>query len=940
MRKVLYLTLLLSFLPFTSKGTHLIGADLFYDCLGQDGVGNFIYRLEINVYRDCLNGIPPIDNPLDYNIYEGNSFHSNGSIIPQQFPGAPVPITTQGLCLNTIPNVCVERGNYIDTITLPPSNIGYQFTYQQCCRNNTIQNIQSPSSTGASWIANFPPTTGNICNSSARFTLFPPIVICANNPLYFNHIATDPDGDSLVYKLCDPFDDNSFTPPFSNVTWIPPYNINNQIGGTPAMNIDSLGILRGFPNAVGQYVVGICVEEWRNGVLFSEVRRDFQFNITTCDIKLALVTSSRVAPTGELIIFNCEDFGVPFINQSIGATTYFWDFGDPTTLADTSNAVNPTYFYPDTGQYYVTLIADPGDECADTADIILNLYPGMEVFFDTMLSACANENIQFTDLSTTTHGTLTDWLWDFGDNNTSTDRNPTHTYLSGGNYLVKLIVEADIGCVDSFEYNVLIDYIPQVNFTVENACIDVLVSFKDSSTITAGNIASYLWNFGHPSSGAANFSTSKNATHTYNSSGSYNVSLVVITDAGCRDTLSQTVTIFNQIFPNAGADVNLCFNDSITLNASGGAFYRWSPDSNMVNANTANPTVAPKVDATYIVEVMDSNGCTDFDTVMVNVILPPVGNASKDTTICYGDTINLNAVGGVSYLWDANATLLNANLANPVVFPLVDTTYYVNIYNALGCFTRDSVRVTIIQPTPNSAFGSDSICERDSVMLTATGGDSYSWSPAVYISNPSDSTPYVTPPRTTTFTVTINKDCFTYTHDVTVYVYEIPYVDAGDNETIVAGETIELQGGGGQTYEWLTHPTLSNANSRTPSVSPLDSTTYYFQVWGDYSCSNIDSVTINVVFYKELLLPNAFSPNGDGLNDELTLIHRGIRELHGYQIFNRWGQMVFSTTNLDKGWDGYFNGEKQGIGNYAYYASASTYADEVLEIQGSVILLR
>jgi len=933
----------LSLLPLSSKSTHLIGADLFYDCLGQDINGDFTYRIEINVYRDCINGIPQIDDPLFYEIYEGNNSFSFGSIRPQQFPGAPVPITTQGLCINSIPNVCVERGHYIDTITLPPSNTGYQFTYQQCCRNNTIQNIQSPSSTGASWVANIPPNTGNICNSSARFTLFPPIIICANNPLYFNHVATDPDGDSLVYKLCNPFDDGQASPPYSNVTWIPPYNTNNQIGGTPTMNIDSLGILRGFPNTQGQFVVGICVEEWRNGVLFSEVRRDFQFNITTCDITLALVSSTKVSPTGELIIFNCEDFGVPFINQSIGATNYFWDFGDTTTLADTSRAVNPTYFYPDTGQYYVTLIAEPGRACADTAHIILNLYPGMQVFFDTMLSACANENIQFTDLSSTTHGNLTDWLWDFGDNTTSTAQNPIHAYSAGGNYLVKLFVEADIGCIDSFEYNLFIDYKPEADFTVENKCINVLVSFEDSSVVTADSIATYLWNFGHPSSGAANFSTFKNATHTYTSSGSYNVTLVITTHAGCKDTLSQTVTIFNQIFPNAGPDVNICLNDSITITASGGSFYSWSPDSNMVNGNTASPTVSPKVNATYIVEIMDSNGCTDFDTMEVNVLLPPVANASNDTTICFGDTINLNAFGGVSYLWDANASLDNVNIRNPRVSPPVDTSYYVNIYNALGCFTRDTVRITIIQPTPNSAFGPDSICRRDSIMLTARGGDSYSWHPAAFVSDPNDSTPIVTPRVTTTFTVTINKDCFTYTHDITIFVYELPYVFTNDDQTITAGEEVELLGGGGETFSWLPNPTLSNTNIRTPIATPLDTTTYYFQVTGggDHpSCTNIDSVTISVVYYKEFLLPNAFSPNGDGLNDKLTLIHRGIKELNGYQIYNRWGQMVFSTTNLDEGWDGFYNGEKQSIGNYAYYASASTYTDEFLELQGSVILLR
>ena len=190
-------------------------------------------------------------------------------------------------------------------------------------------------------------------------------------PLNFDHSATDPDGDSLYYELCDPFTglDPSCPilgaaavgagcaaiaspPPYTFVPWLPPYNGTNPMSALPALAINSAtGLMTGTPNMLGQWVVGVCVSEYRGGVLIDVNKRDFQFNVVNCP---GIPTSSIPSQT----VF-CFGYNVNFTQTSIGATTYHWDFGDPTSIIDTSNTITPSWTYADSGTYVVTLIINP-----------------------------------------------------------------------------------------------------------------------------------------------------------------------------------------------------------------------------------------------------------------------------------------------------------------------------------------------------------------------------------------------------------------------------------------------------------------------------------------------------------------------------------------------------------------------------------------------------
>ena len=365
MKKLSILILSLCFfLVFKANATHIIGGEMNYTYLGSNN-----YLIKLTIYRDCLTGQAAYDNPASVGIFNASGILVQNLDIP--FSGSTVvDPDINYYCGLVIPtNVCVETSTYTFQVNLPPIAGGYTLEYQRCCRNASILNIINPGTTGDTFIATIPDVSifGN--NSNPVFTNWPPVFICLGLPISINHSAIDADGDSLVYKLCTPFegaDDifpmpepTAFTPVIPLV-WQSPYSENDMIGGSPALSINSTtGLLTGIPASLGRFVVGVCVEEYRNGVYMGETKRDFQFNVVDCQL-------SVVSAFGTPAVL-CDQ-NVAFTNLSSGANYYHWDFGIDTLTNDTSNITNPSYEFPAPGTYTVTLIAYDNN-CSDTLEI-------------------------------------------------------------------------------------------------------------------------------------------------------------------------------------------------------------------------------------------------------------------------------------------------------------------------------------------------------------------------------------------------------------------------------------------------------------------------------------------------------------------------------------------------------------------------------------------
>ncbi|MDH3651128.1 MAG: hypothetical protein OEQ53_15690, partial [Saprospiraceae bacterium] len=285
------------FLPNVSWATHIVGGELTYRCLGNEQ-----YEVTLMVYRDCNFGNPEadFDDPASIGIFDsqGNlQIHLGspenkgtlGQILIKFNPDDTIRISSDCF-MEPDEGVCVHRTVYKDTVTLPFLEGGYQLVYQRCCRNQTLTNIVEPLETGASFVAVISEQALMECNSSPTFREWPPIFICVNQDLNYDHSAMDEDGDSLVYSLCTPFTGATkalplpqppSSPPYPDVIFRDPFSLDNLLGGT-ALAIDQTGRLTATPNTIGQFLVGICVEEYRNGQLIGSTRRDFEYNVLDC----------------------------------------------------------------------------------------------------------------------------------------------------------------------------------------------------------------------------------------------------------------------------------------------------------------------------------------------------------------------------------------------------------------------------------------------------------------------------------------------------------------------------------------------------------------------------------------------------------------------------------------------------------------------------------
>lgn len=541
------------------------------------------------------------------------------------------------------------------------------------------------------------------------------------------------------------------------------------------------------------------------------------------------------------------------------------------------------------------------------------------------------------------------FLWDFGDPNsgalnTSTEATPTHVFSDTGVYVYKLIVNNGDPCSD--ERTQTIKVYPGFNpgFVTAGRCKTAPIRFTDTSKTKYGVIDLWSWDFGDPAA-TNDISNIKSPAYTYPQSGDYNVTFNVSSSKGCSGTVIKTVTVNDQPDFSIPNDTLICSIDTLQLRGTGDGIFSWSPSYNINNVNSATPLVSPDVPTTYIATFSDAFGCKGTDSVFVDVVSKVSLSTGNDTSICAGDpailSINSNAL---NYSWTPVESLNNSTDKNPVASPLTTTTY--SVTGKIGkCQSSDVITVKVT-PYPQANAGLDSIiCVGETIQLNASGGSIYTWSPALYLDNPAIANPVAKPKSTITYVVTVGDvlGCPKTVNDsVTVTVLNI-VADAGARDTaIVVGQPLQLSGTGGTTYLWTPSTGLSNPNIATPMAILSENQQYVLRV-DEAKCTDTD--TINVIVYKVeagLYVPNAFTPDKNGLNDLFRPIPLGIKSITHFKVFNRWGQLVYSSTLTGEtaGWDGTFKGKPQDSGTYVWIAEGIDFLDRKIVKKGSVMLLR
>ncbi|HEY6061995.1 MAG TPA: PKD domain-containing protein [Chitinophagaceae bacterium] len=870
MKRFVIISVLLTALCSAAVASHITGGEMSYRYLGMTN-GQYRYEVTLKLYQRCNSG-RQFPNPAIISIFNKTNNSRVTDINVNIGNTENISITNPDPCISNPPDVCYDVAYYTFTISLPPSADGYVMGSQVNYRIVGITNL-SPgyNNIGATYSADIPGTAAVANgpeNNSAKFVGSDLVIVCAANNFTYSFAAHDDDGDDLHYFFCEAYASTSTAggtpiptnpPPFPPV----PYNYPDFSETAPlgnAVQIDpNTGLITGIAPPSGIYVVTVCVQEIRNGQIIATQRKDLQIFIADCSIASASLLPEYLLCGNTQTITLTNQANSPLI------VSQDWEIMDYTgVIIAATNGPYINYTFPAAGVYTVKLVINRNQSCSDSTTSVIRVFPGFAPDFIST-GICVTNPTFFTDRTTSVYGIVNSWAWDFAD--------PTNFY--------------------------------------------------DNSTL-------------------------QNPSYTYPTPGTKNVRLIVTDTKGCRDTVYKDVVIIDKPpISLAFRDTLICNIDNLMLQAGGTGNFSWSPPVNIINANTATPIVSPLTTTTYYVDLFD-NGCTNRDSVKVRVVDHVTLQAMGDTTICSSDTIQLGVVSdGLKYSWSPAAQLIDPSLQNPLAITAATTNYQV-IATIGGCTASDNIIVTAI-PYPVSNAGADStICYNSPAFLHGrTDGSSWQWSPSGTLDNAALLNTVAHPPRTTDYVLTSydTKGCPKPGRD-TVRIIVLPkmHVSVGSDTAVITGQPLHLNATGGESYTWSPATFLSSATIPNPVAlfsNPSTGIQYKVVAFTNDGCS--DSAYIVIRVFKTLptvFVPSAFTPNNDGMNDLLRPIAVGIKSIEYFNIYNRWGQLLFTTKINGHAWDGKINGQSQPTGTFVWMVKATDYTGAAYFQKGVVTLIR
>lgn len=369
------------------------------------------------------------------------------------------------------------------------------------------------------------------------------------------------------------------------------------------------------------------------------------------------------------------------------------------------------------------------------------------------------------------------------------------------------------------------------------------------------------------------------------------------------------------------------------------------PGSGPLNFSTLqNPTHNYPAIGLYSVTLTITKECQVINiTKTINTLGSFAVDAGPDTTICLGNAYTIPTTGGGNFVWTPATGLSCSDCQNPVASPLAPTTYIVNVSTATpGCVDADTVVIDVIEKTELQVTQSTAVCPGAVVNLQASGAQSYFWYPAVGLSATNIANPSATVTSAITYTVIgTYANCTPDTQTVSLLLFTPPVVDAGEDETIYESESVTLTAiSTANTYSWQPEASLDDPNSSKPVASPTATTTYTITVTDLNGCTASDTIVVYVIPDDAYIyVPNAFSPNGDGINDKLEYFAKNIQSID-FKIYNRWGQLLYQSNVPGDFWNGTYKRLPQDIGVYVYVVQAVSKGGKSISLSGNFTLLR
>lgn len=860
--------------PFSLFPSHLVGGKISYRYLG----GNK-YEYTLTVYRDCADQVDFV-NPATVYIYDKGTSNllyarnialSNRNVIP---PNTPNP------CFVPPAGICVEIGNYIDTILLAPNLGGYTITHQNCCHNAAVLNVLIPNSTGMVTTTDIPAQI----NNSVKFVNFPPIYICQSDTFNYSFAATDMDGDSLVYQLGTPFKDGSVNyagpfvptpPPYNPLNWVSGFSATNPISNSGGISFNSsTGQLKFKPNLLGQYAIGICVLEYRNHALINTNRLELQFNIVNCYLVSSIPTATNL----------CEGLTINFQNHSTNANYFHWNFGDISTSADTSNSFTPTYTYPTYGTYTVTLTVKNTSygSCVDSSKKVIKLNPLLSPTLQPTYKACFNNNIINFNVGGA-YDPSASFNWNLGtqSNITSSISHSVNAhFLTPSTKTINVIV-SQFGCLDTLDAVVSFSN-PVASSNNSNLnCTGLNLHFGNFST----NATIFHWDFGISSS-ASDTSSQFSPTFNYPTYGNYTVTLIA-SDGNCTDTLKMPVIVQTTLALNPILTVpSECFkNNSFNFSANGvygiGSTFNWIFSNGTPQTSTQeNPTnIHFNSPGNHLITVSVSEyGCTKTRQQAVKVFPDPKATILlSDSVGCQPLNVIFKSIADsthpATYFWNINNTSFSDTLINYTFINPGSYSYSVIVKDANNCsdtITKNNVIKVYPKPVVNS---------------------------------------YATPQTTS------------------ILYPQVTFIDS----TSSIHSTLYNFGDGSTS-----NITVNHHDYQSEGAFP-----YTLIVINNFGCTDTATGIITIYGIASNYVPNVFTPNNDGVNDLFFVKGQSIVS-SSMRIFNRWGSLVHENKDALKGWNGTedHSGAPCSSGTYFYIIEIELENIKSFTFHGTVQLFK
>jgi len=628
---------------------------------------------------------------------------------------------------------------------------------------------------------------------------------------------------------------------------------------------------------------------------------------------------------------------------------------------------NPvSHEYADTGYYSIHYMVTTQHGCTDRQSFEDHLHvidvPDLDVDFDD--SICINNMVVFSSNVTNSEFSYT---WDFGDSEVWDDSGPvvTHHYATAGRFPVSLKVVGGLGCTDSISYpdgvwveSLVADLSPShQNFN----CYPAQPTFSVSATaLPEGTEPSFEWNMGN-----GDILYVENPEYLYNLPGYYNISLVVTTPSGCRVQKNTSVLLSGPTAEISISDTAICAGDDVTfrmVNAQNVQSYQWVVGGGYIYTTpTATHTYDYVPQSGYFPVVLSiaSGECNVDITEMIYVyeVDARFGLFTDSVEIAEGmgmcEPLSARLVNQSSeeaqWRWYQNGRRLGASTEEVPVHwtnpSYSDSTFVISlaVTNEHNCYDSVSHHYTLF-PSPHPLISHDTvICFGEEVNLWVMGGNSYHWDAPI---NANSSVQTVKPDETTTYRVDVFSDKMCQASD-SVKVNVITQVEASvepDYASINIGDTV--------MSVILSESVLNCRWSPTDSVLAIGCDTLYFfpnistdyVVWLSDTLGCYESrfdIHIDVDMRFSLDVPGAFTPLSEGDGNNIVYVRGlGIKRLLQFRIFNRWGEEVFFSDDLNRGWDGTLKGKVQNIDTYSYYVEAEMFDGSIRTKKGNLMLIK